>query len=333
MQTTCPECRTTYRIAQTQLSLRRGLVRCGHCNTVFNAYDSLLPDLNAEPTPAPVPRTPARVLPRNYASDQEPASLTEVVRPASEVPADDAPPLPLVSAPADNPDDALPGEESAADKPDSPDIRAARGLAEPPETQADLSPATDPALMQAAEETSDSILLSELPTARQEDSPRARAWLTALYALLTLLLLALLSLQVIGFLRAEIAQTWPAARPALNRACAAIGCTVALPRTLGKDAIISSSLEHDAENKSRVRLTLLLANRTGQAQAWPDVVLTLTDVRDSPVGQTPFKPNAYLPKGVHPAAGMPPESEWEIRLDLEIGNLDASGYALDLLYP
>jgi hypothetical protein len=30
---------------------------------------------------------------------------------------------------------------------------------------------------------------------------------------------------------------------------------------------------------------------------------------------------------------MAAESEWEIRLDLEIGNLDASGYTIELFYP
>jgi predicted Zn finger-like uncharacterized protein len=103
MQTTCPECRTTYRIAQAQLSLRRGLVRCGHCNAVFNAYDSLLPDLGAE-TDAPAPRfdpprahpnthpnfrTPPR--PSSRLAEQEPAALTEIVLPRPPEPAAEAP--------------------------------------------------------------------------------------------------------------------------------------------------------------------------------------------------------------------------------------------------
>ncbi len=49
MLTTCPECRTTFRVTQDHLGLRRGLVRCGHCGVVFNAYDSLLAELVAPP--------------------------------------------------------------------------------------------------------------------------------------------------------------------------------------------------------------------------------------------------------------------------------------------
>ena len=49
MQTTCPECHTTFRVSQDHLGARRGLVRCGTCNAVFNAYDTLLPELESPP--------------------------------------------------------------------------------------------------------------------------------------------------------------------------------------------------------------------------------------------------------------------------------------------
>lgn len=342
MQTTCPECRTTYRIAQAQLSLRRGLVRCGHCNTVFNAYDSLLPDLNAEPPPhTSIVRSASRVSSRLYNPAQEPASLTEVVNAAPPpaqrqvvvIPVDQVEISTATSSPI--PEEAgassMPTESSALLYPYTSEEKLAVQPEESP-TQDHSSP-TAPSLIQIAEETSDSILLSELPICRPNLSPRTRSWLTALYTVLAFMLLAALLLQLTWLLRAEIASIWPSSRPLLTRACDVIGCVVPLPRQLVKDAIVTSSLEHDPENKSRVRLILLLANRTGQVQAWPDVLLTLTDLRDSPVGQTQFKPPAYLPKNSTPGTGMASDSEWEIRLDLEIGNLDASGYTLDLVYP
>jgi hypothetical protein len=61
--------------------------------------------------------------------------------------------------------------------------------------------------------------------------------------------------------------------------------------------------------------------------------LNLSDVRQAPVAQQVFLPQTYLPKGVNIAAGMPNGAEREIRLDLDIGNLVASGYALSLTYP
>ena len=60
MQTSCPECRTAFRVSQDQLGLRRGLVRCGKCNAVFNAYDTLLAELEEPPAATLFSGEPAR---------------------------------------------------------------------------------------------------------------------------------------------------------------------------------------------------------------------------------------------------------------------------------
>ncbi len=39
MQTQCPHCHTVFRIAQAQLEIADGLVRCGFCKKIFNARD------------------------------------------------------------------------------------------------------------------------------------------------------------------------------------------------------------------------------------------------------------------------------------------------------
>ncbi|MDE1183257.1 DUF3426 domain-containing protein [Paraburkholderia sp.] len=41
LATRCPFCETVFRLQPAQLSLRRGLVRCGHCQEVFDASSSL----------------------------------------------------------------------------------------------------------------------------------------------------------------------------------------------------------------------------------------------------------------------------------------------------
>lgn len=269
MQTTCPECRTTFRVNQDDLGARRGLVRCGHCNAVFNAYDTLLPELETPP------------------ADGLPEPRVEVVEPAAPEPAREAPSADDVAA-------VSPAAESAA----------------PAESGRD-------------------ILLEPL----WEQPARRRSWQSLFKVFLAIPLLALLLLQVAYFLRAELAAAAPVTRPALEWLCRPLNCVVPLPRQLTREAIGASSLEHDPEQKSRVRLTFLLANRTGQTQAWPRITLTLSDMREAPVAQQVFHPQAYLPKGVKISAGMPAGAEREIRLDLDIGNLVASGYALSLTYP
>lgn len=41
MLTRCPSCTTTFRITPEQLKAKQGRVRCGHCQTVFNAIETL----------------------------------------------------------------------------------------------------------------------------------------------------------------------------------------------------------------------------------------------------------------------------------------------------
>src|SRR5450830_1344205 len=52
--TQCPFCQTTFRVANDQLKLRGGLVRCGACNEVFNGSEHLVdPDAAASLPPIP----------------------------------------------------------------------------------------------------------------------------------------------------------------------------------------------------------------------------------------------------------------------------------------
>jgi hypothetical protein len=51
MKTACPNCQTVFRVTSEQLRARAGKVRCGRCQNVFNALDSLLDD--SEPVTSP----------------------------------------------------------------------------------------------------------------------------------------------------------------------------------------------------------------------------------------------------------------------------------------
>lgn len=305
MLTTCAECQTTFRVTQEHLGLRRGLVRCGQCGVVFNAYDSLLAELVTPPA-EPDGNAPNRS-----------ASHDEGVAPDTREAPDQL----------ETPELAVMSEPVAA-------------VLEPPAQQVDEAPEPAPPVMSSlvansvitSAETSESILLSELPT-RIKPARRARPPHFHLKLAAAVFLAALLLLQSAIFLRADLAAAMPMTRPLLRALCQPLNCVVPLPRQLDKTAIAASSLEHDAENKARARLSLLLANRRGQAQTWPHIALTLTDVRDEPVAKRVFSPAEYLGRDARPETGMAAGEEREIRLDLDTGTLAATGYALDLAYP
>lgn len=335
MQTSCPECGTTFRVSQDQLGLRRGLVRCGSCNAVFNAYDTLLPELEGAPPQSEVAEVVVE------------AAVPEIGTETAESPSW-PPSEPSLEPPGES--TVQPGlwaeiEAELAMPGDLPDVPPRDALAAYLETAADHVPADaeitldemDAASSHQGEsaskpESPDDILLSELPH-RQAERPGRSRWKTALYGIVILLLAVTLVGQLAYFLRGELAAALPGSRPLLNALCQPLACVVPLPRQLTRQSIVSSSLEHDAEQKSRVRLTFLLANRTNQSQAWPHVTLTLSDVRESPVAQKAFPPKAYLPRGVSVPAGFPAQSEQEARVDLDIGSLAAASYIISVAYP
>lgn len=61
MLTRCPSCTTTFRVTPEQLKARQGKVRCGECQGVFNALDTLIEEaiaIPADTTPPPPEQEP-----------------------------------------------------------------------------------------------------------------------------------------------------------------------------------------------------------------------------------------------------------------------------------
>ena len=78
LATQCPHCKTIFRVAQDQLKLRGGIVRCGACHEIFDGQASLV-DLNAPaaaPAEAPV-AAPAAHEPPEVAEPAAPAPESE----------------------------------------------------------------------------------------------------------------------------------------------------------------------------------------------------------------------------------------------------------------
>jgi predicted Zn finger-like uncharacterized protein len=57
MMTRCPTCGTAFRVTEQQLGARDGQVRCGRCNTLFDATSTLTPDPVTRPRDQPPPPT------------------------------------------------------------------------------------------------------------------------------------------------------------------------------------------------------------------------------------------------------------------------------------
>ncbi|WP_369988281.1 DUF3426 domain-containing protein [Pseudomonas xanthosomatis] len=75
--TQCPHCQTSFRVTHHQLSVARGVVRCGNCLQVFNAAKQLLEQNRAANAQAPAPEPAAAPAPVAAPVEQPPAAPVE----------------------------------------------------------------------------------------------------------------------------------------------------------------------------------------------------------------------------------------------------------------
>lgn len=317
MLTSCSECGTTFRISHAHLEARRGMVRCGTCGAVFNAYDTLLPEFEAPPAETDLPDAGPGF--PGAAGGQD--ALAEVA------PRDGLGSRPDASIAPDTASTARPQRPGQAAPPTATDVTGP-STAGPADTTATAAVA---AYSAERIESADDILLSELPG--QHKASPARRWKAFAYALLSLVLLLIFLGQAAYFLRGELVNRMPEWRPSLEAACQSIGCSIPLARDLQAVRVESSSLETDPELPAHARLHVSLSNRSRAEQAWPHVLLKLTDASNAPLAQKAFAPGEYLPPKRKPAEGLRPMSEQEILIELDMGPLSATGYEVKLLYP
>ena len=161
--------------------------------------------------------------------------------------------------------------------------------------------------------------------------PRDRASY-GVWMLASLVLVLLLALQLTYFLRDTLVSQIPAARPWVEAGCAHLGCSLSLPKDAALIQVIGSDLQAEPAGPSHLKLKLTLGNRAQYAQAWPVLVLTLTDQKDQPQARRSFAPSEYLADQKLLAAGIPAQSEHLLSLPLEVRNLTLVGYRLEVAY-
>lgn len=294
MITRCPACGTGFRVYQEQLDARQGQVRCGHCAVVFNAHDHLVMESDR---PAPPETTES-------AAPQHETSLTaraEVASKATELATPDVPTTPMR-------DDIEPPQAEVAEPPPRSEMKKQEPvvLTMADATQFDFGPAA--------------------PTTSRVSS----GWWTAA----TLVLIAVLLLQGLYLFRTELARALPAARPALERACALLACEVPYPREAEQISIESSDLQATPGAKDVLVLSAVLRNRATFPQAYPAIELTLTDAADVTVARRVLRPRDYLDLSEGQSTSVfAAASEAPLKLHIDAAGLGASGYRLYVFYP
>lgn len=315
MVTTCPACTTTFRVTPPQLSQSNGRVRCGRCTTVFDAFKSLasLPDpsiLEPAASPAGTGAPFASIdigIPAPGNAGASPGSMP--------APVESPPPVPPVDDPVTIPVTPIESwharAEAAGTGTTAPWPVAGAGL--------QLPLAIDPAPSIPERYVADAA--KPLPGRRRG---------LGVTAMLLLVLAAVL--QGLYAFRTELAAAVPELRPGLERACAAIGCRVAYPKQPQQLSIEGSDLSvPDAAKPGLIVLSATIRNRAVHAVAYPSIELTLTNAQDQTVARRVFPPSDYAGRAA--AGALAGGAEAAVKLDIDTGELRASGYRLFLFYP
>lgn len=146
------------------------------------------------------------------------------------------------------------------------------------------------------------------------------------------LLAVLLAGQAAYAFRAPLAARYPGFKSVMLGVCDIAGCGVWLPhrpdllQKVGEDV---SAL--DAARPGLIQVTVTLRSAAGFDLAYPALDLVLTNANEHALARRIFLPEEYLGRGGDPRAGIPPKAELTLALDLDTGDLNASGFRIDLL--
>lgn len=298
MRTRCPRCQTIFRITPEQLQARAGKVRCGHCQAIFNALETLIEETPAAPATA------------------EPTA-PEIVTP---VPPPIPKPIPPVAGPEPEPEPEYVAAPTPAETPTPDETPEQTTLAA---REAGLVAARELAETPGYNRWAAGTLASTAQGGLAAEEHRSRWPFVLASVLLALGLIA----QLAHHFRTELVQRLPS----LEAAFAALDIDVPLPRQVDLVSIETSDLQSD-NARGLLVLQATLKNRAAYAQAWPALELTLTDARDAVVARRVLEARDYLPPKADTQT-FAANSETAIRLWIETENVAAAGYRLYIFYP
>ncbi|MDR0578484.1 MAG: zinc-ribbon domain-containing protein [Candidatus Accumulibacter sp.] len=335
MKTRCPDCQTVFRVTPEQLVKRDGKVRCGCCQAVFDAFDTLLEDQppaaapsggraqSAHPSAQPISTQPLSTLFALPASANARLARESPVEPPTE------PDEPSIAPLADAPEMGE-NEENEDNEPSIP-WNVSETIA-PLKAGPDAEPILprEPGEIPGYDDWAGDIIAPPLVMAIPAEKPLR--WPFALAA--GVLALALAG-QVLFHFRGELALAVPALRPALESFSLALDGPLPLPKHADLVSIEASDLQSDPARAGLLVLNATLRNKAAYGQAYPSLELSLTDLRNTVIARRVFAPADYLPARTQAAPGpvFSGNSDTVVRLWIEVAGLDATGYRLFVFYP
>jgi predicted Zn finger-like uncharacterized protein len=318
-----------FRVTPPQLQAQHGMVRCGQCAHVFDGYKTMatLPDTGQVSTP-PASRDAA---PAAVPDIDQVVSRAANIAPISPQIAERAIENPVTYAPPLQP---VPEDASAQHQIDPPPFPPVLdpAMARPGIDDVPTAPYHPPEDQSRSGDRAPEVKFEPLPDAQDDFGVISKRTRSGGWAFGVLLLLLGLAAQGVYFFRGDIAARVPEARPHLARMCEFLRCTVALPQRPREISIEASDLQAtDPARPGLIALTATLRNNATTEIGYPALDVVLTNTKDHTVARRIFLPAEYLVAGKNTRAGITPNAEFTVRLDVDTGDLGAVGFRLGLL--
>lgn len=359
LATRCAQCGTVFRVVEDQLKVSEGWVRCGRCEAVFNALESLF-DLEQE-TPPPWPGAPEAEppAPAPMQAAMQPPAMAPLEPPPfepSDLPGDDLPASarldhrPLLHQPDDEPDGRhrpdprfqptqAPQDfhDDEAELPPPvhrsaplPMRESPPDLVAPPAARAaawdEPAPVAAPPATAAVRPATPEFMRRPAPRAASVwQRPGMRALLAVVAVLLALLLLAQIGLRW----RDALAARWPESAPVLHALCGLSGCQVEPLRRVDSLAVDSSGLVKLEGHPNSYEFNASLRNNDRVPVMLPALELTLTDAQGQVVTRKVLSAAAMGASG----ETLAPGGTVKLQGVLAGGERKLTGYTVEIFYP
>jgi predicted Zn finger-like uncharacterized protein len=325
--TRCPECATTFRVADEALRKASGQVRCGRCAAVFNALAERVESDAQTPHAADDDDQPSAGSSAAQASVEREA---QPVEPPHEMPSPAArsrvaePPEPAVAnSGVGSLAEIVAEAERAAETPDDSQ----------PESAASAATETNPITAEQVEEVL--AALGDAPASAgglpwqplADTRPRASRW----WGVAAALALLALGVQVTNHYRAALAGH-PVIGPWTQRAYALLGLTVAPDWDVRQYQILDwvANAEPSTSGMGSLKISARIHNRGPQQQPYPKLQLRLKDRWEKVVASRLFAPEEYLSRDAPHAPLMAAGETAHAQIEVVDPGPDAYGFELDV---
>lgn len=171
----------------------------------------------------------------------------------------------------------------------------------------------------------DDDLLSTHP--KRPSSTKALPFFSA--ALILILATLLLSAQAVHFNSASLSLN-PEYRRLVQKLCATTGCPISEYRNLDGIEISQFIVQAHPQHRDALSIRLLLNNRAGFEQRFPQLLIRFVDLNDAPVAERLFSPSDYLQGRLANAIIMPRNQGIQIHLEIVDPGDKATSYAIEL---